>query len=137
MPTVQTVQAAVRSRIEAVFSYAPLVFKNEGVDVPETAFVYVELIVEDAEIIAYGGGRGNNLQRTNARIEAHVFIPVGEGVNQGLGWAETIAAIFRGTRLDDISCFDAEVFPMDGLSENGRFAHVATTIVSLYFDKAA
>ena len=137
MTTVATVQAAARTVAEAGFTSAPLIFKNEGVDVPDTAFVYMELIVEDAEIVAFGGGRGSNLQRTNARLEFHVFIPVGEGVSQGLTWAETIAALYRGTRTSDYSCFDAEVFPMDGKSEDGRFAHVATTIVSLFFDKAA
>lgn len=137
MPTVQAVQSAIRTRIEAGFTAAELRFKNESVDVPDDAFVYVELIVEDSSIVAFGGGRGSNLQRTNARIEAHVLVPVGEGMSEGLGWSETIAAIFRGQRMDDVSYFDAEVFPMDGKSEDGKFCHVATAIVSLFFDKAA
>jgi hypothetical protein len=137
MTTVATVQTSIKTTIGAGFTAAPVVYKNEGVDPPTTAFVYVELILENSEIVAFGGGRGANIQRTFGRIEAHVFIPVGEGIDQGLAWAETIAALFRGVRLDAVSYFDAEVFPADGLSENGRFAHVATTVVSLLFDKAA
>lgn len=143
MPTVAEVQSALRARAEANFTAAPLRFKNEGTALPvdgggaPAGFVYVELLVENAGIVAFGGGRGSNLQRSIGRIEAHVLTPVGYGLDTGLGWAEQFCAVFRGQRVDNINYGAAEVFPQDGKTEDGSYAHIATAIIDLSFDKAA
>lgn len=136
MTTLAQAQAAIRSRLEANYTATPLRWKNEDTPPPDTpvAFVHVEVIVERSYFAAFGGGRFANLQRTECRIEAHVLVPVGTGVNTGLTNAEAIAAVFRSYRDTDISCFAAQAFPESGHSQDGSYDHVATVIVDFHFD---
>lgn len=137
MTTVAAVQAAMRATLEAGFTAAPLRFKNEPAPLPDepAPFVYVELAVEDHDFIAFGGGRGGNLQRTTGRIEAHVLVPVGTGVASGLLWAEAIAALFRGRRIDGVSYGSAEALPGAGRSDDGNYDLAAIVEIDLFFDK--
>jgi hypothetical protein len=137
MPTVAAVQSAIRTRLEANFTAITVRWKNEDFILPDTPapFVLVELIVEDHSIAGYGGGRLANLWRTDARIEAHVFMIAGTAMATGLGYAEDICAVFRSQRVDDISYGGAEVFPGDGEIQDGNMAHVASTVIDLFFDK--
>lgn len=142
MTTVAEAQTLIRTRAEANFAAYPLRWKNEPaplLDAP-TAFVFVELIVEDASFVAFGGGRGANLQRSTGRIEAHFFLPLGipdsgTALTAALNNAEAFAAVFRSYRDTVISCFAAEVFPQSGRTEDGSYDHVATVIVDIWFDK--
>lgn len=109
-------------------AFAFIVFDNEGSGGRPTAF---------------GGGRGNNLYRSQARVEAYVFSPLGEGADIVLGYAETIAARLRSYRDSDISCFAADVIligPGSALSVPGLASEVnsyqcAVAEVSLSFDQ--
>jgi hypothetical protein len=137
MTTVAAAQAVIRSLLETQLPALSFKWQNEKFIVPNTPapFAHVELIVEGMEIIAFGGGRGANLQRTIGRIEAQVMVAANTAVATGLATAEDIAAVFRGYRDADISCFACEVFPETGATIDGNYAHVATTIVDLHFDK--
>lgn len=137
MPTVAQVQAAIRTRLEANFSALELRWQNETEPLPDTptAFVFVELVLENHGILAYGGGQGSNEWRTEGRIEAHVLVPVGTGVATGLAHAESICDVFRGQRVDSITYLGAEAFPGAGNTEDGSYCNVSTAIISLHFDK--
>lgn len=142
MTTVAEAQTAIRARAEADFSAYPLRWKNEPSPLQETpaGLVYVELIVEDSSFVAFGGGRGANLQRSTGRIEAHFMLPrgipdSGAALDTALDNAEAFAALFRSYRDATISCFAAEVYPMSGKTMDGNYDHVATVIINLQFDK--
>jgi hypothetical protein len=137
MPTIAEVKSAIEARLSANFSAAPLRFKGDTSPLPNepAAFIYVELTIDAFDFIAFGGGRGQNLQRSEGEILAHVLIPVGSSIATGLEWAEQIAAVFRGQRVDDISYGAAEGMPASGRSEDGNYEYVATCIVQLHFEK--
>lgn len=146
MTTVSQARAVVRARIEAGGLGVPLRWQNEdGGPLPDepAPFVYAEFNTERGSIAGYGGGRGNNLYRNPARIEAYVFVPKGQGLDQAETIGEQIAALFRSYRDADISCFDATVYPGgDGaaltppglLSEVGNYFWAGVEI-SLHFDQ--
>jgi hypothetical protein len=150
MTTVSQARGVVRSRIEAGGLNVTLRWPNEDAGPipgqPEP-FVYTEFNVERGNVAGYGGGRGNNLYRNMARVEAYVFVPKGEGLTQAETIAEQIAALFRSYRDTDISCFDATVYPGgDGAeltptgmrqSESGNIGNYfwASVEVSLHFDQ--
>ncbi len=143
MPTLPTATASIKSRIAANFSAVTVRYHNEGVTLPDepAPFAFVEIILERAFLAGFGGGPGDNLQRSAGRIEAHFLVPVGWGIEDGLSWAEQFAAVFRGQRVDDINYFGiggdmAQVFPADGKTEDGSYAHIATAIVPFFFDQA-
>lgn len=136
MTTVADVHAAIRTRL-ASFTALTVRYRNEDRNLPLSpeGFVFVELIVDDSRIAAYGGGVGQNLHRTDAHIEANLFMPVDTGVAAGFAHAETICALFRSVRADGISYFDAEVYPGAGKSDDGNYEHCATALIRLQFDK--
>lgn len=144
MPTLPTAVASMKARIAANFSAAAVRYHNEDTALPDdpAPFIFVEFIAERPFLAGFGGGVGANLQRTGGRIEAHVLVPVGSGIEDGLSYAETFAAVFRGLRVDDISFVGldgelAQVFPADGATDDGSYSHVATTLVPFYFDQSA
>lgn len=81
--------------VPAPFAY--LVFENEG---------------SGSAPAAFGGGRGRNLWRNKATLEAYVFAPAGEGVSMVLDYAETIATRLRSFRDASVSCFSADAIPV-------------------------
>jgi hypothetical protein len=106
-------------------------------------FVYCEFITEKAYLAGFGGGRSQNLYRNPARLDAYVFVPRGEGMDEAESIAEQIAALFRSYRDANISCFDATVYPGgDGASIQpagmnspvGNYFY-AVTEISLHFDQ--
>lgn len=137
MPTIDEVQSAIRARLEANFTAAPLRFQGDSSPLPDepASFVYVELTIDRFGFVAFGGGRGQNLQRSEGEIEAHVLVRIGDNLEDGLQWAEQIAAIFRGQRVDDISFGAAEAMPASGRFEDGNYSYVATAVIELHFDK--
>lgn len=151
MTTAAEARAAVRTRLtNAGIAYGgaavPLRWPNEAggplPDVP-APFIYTEFNSDRAILAGYGGGRGDNLYRNPARIEAYVFVPKGVGLDAAEAIAEQIATLFRSYRDADISCFDATVYPGgDGadLTPAGLSSEVgnyfwASVEVRLHFDQ--
>lgn len=104
----------------------PLRWQNEDADSngdtalaePPKPFVYTEFTTGRGEIVAFGGGAGGNTFRTPFDIAAYVFVPKNDfiantrdGLQQAESIAEQIAALFRGFRSGDVSCFDVSVQP--------------------------
>lgn len=136
MPTVAAVQSAIRTRLEANFTALPLRWLNEHAPLPDdpTGFVHVDIVMDPPQFIAHGGGRGFNLQRVTGAIAARVLMPSGTGMNAGEVHAESICAVFRGLRVDDISYGAASPIPGDASIEDGNYANVATALIEFYFD---
>jgi hypothetical protein len=137
--------AILRARAEAQITTLPLYWQDEdNFDLPDepAPFVFFELIVRRGRIAGYGSGRGANLYRTPAELNAYVFVPRGWGLPAAAGFAEPVAAAFRSYRSGSLSCFDATLHPVGegealvppGLSPAGNYACVVVS-VSLHFDQ--
>ncbi len=151
MTTATQARQAVRSRMEAgSIAYGgaavPLRWQNEdGGPLPDepAPFVYTEFLNEGASLAGFGGGRGSNLYRNRAVVEAYVFVPKGWGLDAAENIAEQIAVVLRSHRDAHISCFEATVIPggdgamltPPGLSSEVGNYHYAATEVRLHFDQ--
>lgn len=93
-------------------------------------FVFFEIHLDRAGFAAFGGGRGQNLQRNTGELNGYVMVPRGWGLETMAGYAELIATAFRSYRSNDISCFEASIMPIGegaqlvppGLSQQDGFA---------------
>lgn len=102
-------QDAIRSFFTTAWANrTPVIWPNEGTDVPDAApWVHIEIHGEDEKIMAFGGGRGANEFDWIGRIEAHVMVPRQEGTGRAVDLADQIAAIFRSQRFSGVSCWTA------------------------------
>lgn len=152
MTTASGARAIIRARLEAgaiVDSDSvavPLRWQNEnGGALPDTPtpFIYTEFLTDPASLVSFGSGRGANRYRNPARVDAYVFVPKDEGLDEAESIAEQIAALFRSYRDASISCFEATVMPggdgasitPPGLSSEVGNYFWAVCEVSLYFDQ--
>ncbi len=107
--------AAIRTQVGTAGITFPIYWQGEDVpplpDTPST-FAFVIFNNEGSRLEAFGGGRGNNLYRNNASLEAYVFAPSGEGLAVATDAAELIAASLRSFRSSSISCFKADAIPV-------------------------
>lgn len=106
---------------------------EEGDPLPDEAvpFIYTEFLTDRGNLAGFGGGRGANLYRNRARIEAYVFVKRGDGLEVALEIAEQYAAIFRSYRDDYISVWDAT--PLPGGDGSDLKPKGITSRVSNYF----
>lgn len=111
--------AAVRTRLDSGSIGFPLYWLGDDPptlpDEPTTfAYVVFNNDGSGSAPAAFGGGRGANLYRNRAVLEAYVFAPPtgAEGMAPVMAQAEMIAARLRSFRSDEISCFSADVIPV-------------------------
>lgn len=136
MTTASQAYAVIRARIEAnkPAALTALRWQNEdGEALPDTpaAFAYTEFLAEPANLVSFGGGRGNNRYRHPAQIVCYIFVPRGQGLSVATDLAEQIAALFRSHRDTDISCSAATVHP-GGNGADFRPAGVASEVDNYY-----
>jgi hypothetical protein len=150
MTTASDVFAEIRARLDAVDSGISFPRYYQGDDAPllpdtPAAFAFVVFNNEGSggRPAAYGGGRGANLYRNRALIEAYVFSPIGEGVEIVTGYAEAVASRMRSYRSATMSCFAADVIPIGpgssisvpGLSSEVSNYQCAVAEIALSFDQ--
>lgn len=140
MTTAAEAYDALRQRLTAGLTALPLKWPNENNQLPDepAAFVYSVFTTAPQDLIAFGGGQGRNEFRTWATFECFVFVPVGSGLSAALQHAETIAALFRGQRFSNLSCYGATVDPeaiVRGPADwSGNYAACAA-VIDLHFDQ--
>ncbi len=152
MTTASAAFAIIRARLIAnkPANLTAFRFQNEDEDstgvasLPDTpaAFAYVEFLTEPATLVSFGGGRGSNRYRNPARIVVYVFVPRGQGLAAATDLGESVATLFRSYRDDDISCFEASVYPggdgsqltPPGLSSEVNNYFWAAVEIALFFD---
>ncbi|MCK1568989.1 hypothetical protein IVB08_34590 [Bradyrhizobium sp. 173] len=142
-------RAAVRAQLPGSAFAFPIYWQGDDaptlLDTP-AAFAFVVFNNEGSggRPAAFGGGRGRNLFRNRALVEAYVFSPIGAetGADAASGRAELIAARLRGFRDNDISVFSADVIfigPGSSISVPGVTApnnyQCAVAEISLTFDQ--
>lgn len=114
--------AAVKARLTGVGNGISVTMYWLGDDapiLPETPAAFVYLIFNNEGSgrggpAGYGGGRGLNLYRSRATVEAYAFAPPtgADGMKPVMAVAETVAARLRSFRDDSISVFAADVIPV-------------------------
>lgn len=140
--------AAIRARLEAASFAFPLRWQGEdNGPIPDTPAVFAFVVFNNEGSgrgpAAYGGGRGANLYRNQAVVEAYVFAPNGEGLSVATDAAELVAAQLRSFRDSSISCFAADVIPVGpgstikppGLDSAVDNYQCAIAEVALHFDQ--
>lgn len=130
------VAALIRTKVEAAAAPLAVHFRNENNVLPAVPVPYCvcEPINENAFFAGFGGGRGQNLQRTTGRLEVHLLWPKGKGYREALIAGKAIKNAFVGYRDGVISCFAAQFFPAQGASDEGNYVIIGTVIVILHFD---
>jgi len=140
--------AAIRSQVDSAGLAFPVYWQGEDVpplpDTPSTfGFVVFNNEGSGRGPVAFGGGRGNNLYRNRALLEAFVFAPSGEGLSVATDAAELFAAVLRSFRDTNISCFSADAKPVGpgssisvpGLTSVVSNYQCAVAEVTLHFDQ--
>lgn len=140
--------AAIRARIEAGGISFPLRWQGEDAPaLPDTPATFAFIVFNNGGSgrgpVAFGGGRGSNLYRNQATVEAYVFAPNGEGLSVATDAAEAIASLLRSFRDSNISCFSADVIPVGpgssisppGLSSAVNGYQCAVAEIDLHFDQ--
>jgi hypothetical protein len=115
MATIDQAIAAVRTRLDSGGFPFPVYYNGDTPPILEdvsSPFAFIVFNNEGSTVTGYGGGRGKNLYRNRARIEAFVFSPAWYGMEMTTSRAELIAAQLRSYRDDVISCFEADVIPV-------------------------
>src|SRR4051812_11154696 len=93
--------AAIRARIEAGGLTFPRRYQGEAADsngsvsLPDTPTTFAFIVFNNDGSgrgpAAFGGGRGLNLYRNQATVDAYVFAPEGEGLSVATDAAEQLA----------------------------------------------
>ena len=148
MTTAADALDAIRDRIEASGISVPLYWHGDDPPIlPDTPTTFVYFVFQNngSSLVAFGGGRGSNVYRNSATLEALVFSPPTGAVGMGpvMDTAETIAAALRSFRDSDISVFSADVIPIgpgSNLSPPGFASEVnnylcAVAEIELTFDQ--
>jgi hypothetical protein len=109
--------AIIRAQVESAGLSFPVYWQGEDVpplpDDPATfAFVVFNNEGSGGRPTSFGGGRGANLYRSRAFLEAFVFVPSGWGLSVATDAAELVAASLRSFRSGDVSCFAADARPV-------------------------
>jgi hypothetical protein len=102
-------KAAIRSRLEDGWNTTRITYQNEDPAKPWPpkrdngsleSFVNLEIIGLGSSIWTFGEP-GNRGWRYPGEIHVHVFVPVGEGIEQADQYACTIGEIFRAAKFYD------------------------------------
>lgn len=142
MSTFAQVVASLKSRAASQITSLPVYWdKDAKPTLPDepTPFAFLMIETDPARFVAYGGGRGANLQRTRGELVCLVFVPRDWGLEQHASYGEHVAAAFRSHRDEHVSCFAAQPQPVvDGsnLKPDGMASEVenyACTIVAVPF----
>lgn len=142
-------RAAVRAQLPGSAFAFPIYWQGDDTPpLPDTPAPFAFIVFNNEGSgrgpTAYGGGRGNNLYRNSASVEAFVFSPIGSETGADLvsGRAEQIASRLRGYRDANISVHNADVIfigPGSSLSVPGVNAvdnyQCAVAEIALTFDQ--
>jgi hypothetical protein len=141
-------RAAVRAQLpDSAFAFPVYWQGDDAPSLPDTpapfAFIVFNNEGSGGRPTSYGGGRGSNLFRNRALVEAFTFSPVGSetGATPASDRAEQIASRLRGYRDADINVMAADVIfigPGSSISVPGVSAvdnyQCAVAEIALTFD---
>jgi hypothetical protein len=111
--------ALIETTLRGNWTLTPLVFENEGFELPDQPahFVYVEVWGESYRQESLGAEtRDANLWRESGQLMMHVMVPDGIGTSLARQYAKQLVGLFRGQDIDETTFRDASI----GAGEAGR-----------------
>lgn len=86
---------------------------EDGEPLPDepAPFAFGTFAVDRQQLIAVGGGLGQNLYRYRGYFTLYVFGPKNKGLTQTSDLAETLAAHYRSYRSGDVTVWSASALP--------------------------
>jgi hypothetical protein len=142
MSTFAQVVASLKARAASQITMLPVYWdKDQAPTLPDEPVPFAFLMIETdpARFVAFGGGRGANLQRVHGELVLLVFVPRDWGLEQHAAYGEHVAAAFRSYRDQHVSCFAAAPQPaVDGSSlkppgMESEVTNYACTVVAVPF----
>ena len=130
----QAVVDAVIARLAANWTTTSVILPNQEAAPPSdgSAFVTVQFPTAKEAIISMAAV-GSRTVRETGTIRIVVSVPSGRGLDVGLGYCATLAALFRLQTFSGIVCFEASP-PIDNDSGDLGNYWVLSTSISYQFD---
>jgi hypothetical protein len=145
MSTFAQVVASLKARAASQITMLPVYWDKDAKPTlanDPAPFVFLMIEVDPGRFVAFGGGRGANLQRNSGELLGYVFVPRDWGLEQHASYGEHVASAFRSYRDDHVSCFAASVQPAvdgsnlkpDGLSSEVENYACIVVAVRFHYD---
>src|SRR5882724_10371232 len=121
MPS-KAVVDAVEARLAANWTTTPVVGINLQPEVPAdgSPFLTVQYPVSGGEQVSIGTP-GAQRWRENGAIRFVLAIQRGNGVGQGLQWADSLAALFRGKQFSGVNTWAPSAPVLDDSNDRGDY----------------
>ena len=118
----KAVHDAVKARLTENWTACPVFGPNERTDTPDDASAFIDLefpVAVSGQITI--GAPGANLYREDGVFRLIIAAQRGAGVDQGLAWADELAALFRGKEFDGVQTFAPNPPVIDDSNDNGNY----------------
>lgn len=128
------VVAAVAARLAANFTRCPVVGINTQGDTDPAGkpFLAIEYPVANENQITIGAPGANVFRETGA-IRFVLSIERANGIDQGMGWADELRALFRGKQFASVNTWAPSSPVLDDNNDSGTYWRL-TFAVPYYFD---
>ena len=124
----KSVVDAVMGRV-AGWGGPPIVGPNSSSETPGdgSSFIRVDYPLADSLPWTFGAP-GSNIYREEGVFRFVIHVPRHVGVDDGLVWADQLAALFRGKEFDGVQTFAPSPPAIDDDSENGMYFVLAVAV---------
>jgi hypothetical protein len=132
MPS-KAVYDAVKARLDAGWSGLPVTYPDTRTETPEnaSAFLVVEFPTSSSEQLTTGAP-GANFWRETGTIRFVINSERGSGIADALGWADDLAALFRGKTFDGVTTWAPSPPVIDDANDRGMYAQISTAVEYWY-----
>ncbi len=125
---------AVAARLQANWTTTPIILPNQEAAPPSSAVAFVTLQFPTGKTTFIGmAAVGARTMRETGTIRIVVSIPSGRGLDIGLGYCSTLAALFQLQTFGGVICFEASP-PIDNDSGDLGNYWVLSTSISYQYD---
>lgn len=125
----KSVVDAVKARLAANWTRAPVYGPNEPSQMPNDAGAFVSLMfpVSDEKQIALGQP-GSRLYREEGGFRVILSAPIGSGMSPWLEWIDEIRAVFRGVVFDGVTTWEATPPAINSESDDGAYMLLSVAV---------
>jgi len=129
-----SVVAAVEARLAANWANCTVLELNGPGDTPTdgSAFLTVQYPVANEQHIGLGQV-GQRVFRESGGIRFVLSIPRGDGLTQGLGWADDLRNLFRAAQFGGVNCIAASPPFLNDSNDDGQYFKLSV-VVEYYAD---
>lgn len=131
------VQSAIAARLAGSWTTTPIRDLNVMGEAPDDGSPFVEVqypVANENQITV--GSPGANVFRESGAFRIILFVRRGVGVQEGLGWMDTLRALFRGQNFSGVTTYAPSPPALDDRNDDGNY-WILSTSVPYYFDQLA